>query len=162
MILWRAALSAAQQVSEDDVIQSVVSFQWGGQEDSSSCSTTVNLWPETFVDLDAEKHETWTLSPYFWWWELFLLQAELWRTLWWKQNCSHQKGSWHTARPCLLLVVEGRAESSIWGILCGSVCQGVVDQGWENMNLASQDYDSCECDIWSHSRSWVFSAYKPG
>lgn len=117
-----------------------------GHEDTSFCSTTVNLWPETFVDLDAEKHETWTLSPYFWWRGLFLLQAELWRTLWWKQNCSHHKGSWHTARPCLLLVVEGRAKSSVWGILCGSVCQGVVDQGWENMDLASQDYDSCECD----------------
>lgn len=85
-------------------------------------------------------------SPYFLWRELFLLQAELWRTLWWKQNCSHQKRSWHTARPFLLLVVEGRAKSSVWGILCGSVCQDVVDQGWENMDLSSQDYDSCECD----------------
>lgn len=68
----------------------------------------------------------------------------LWRaTLWWKQNCSQQKGSWHRACPCLLQDVEGRIESSVWGILGGSVCQGVVDQEWENMDLMPQDCDSC-------------------
>lgn len=45
---------------------------------------------------------------------------------------------------CLLQEVEGRIESSFWGILYGSVCQGVVDQEWENMDLMSQDCDACE------------------
>lgn len=113
-----------------------------GKEDTSFYRSAVNNSPESFVDVDVETFEIQTSISYGrshsgadW---------TLWRaTLWWKQNCSQQKGSWHRACPCLLQEVEGRIASSVWGILGGSVCQGVVDQEWENMDRMPQDCEAC-------------------